>query len=513
MERLYKNLTILFCMILLLGSCTQKNVVIGVSQCCSGVWREKVNNEMRLAQYQYKNVDLLFTTAENDGQRQARQIDSMIARKVDLIVVAPDNVNDVTPAIERAYRAHIPVILFDRKVKTSHYTASIGGDNVEAGREVARFLARKLDGKGTVVEITGLKDASPVIERHRGFHEVMKNYPGIKVVTLESNWKLERAQELMKQYLDKGGHADGVFGHSDLGAIGAFQEAERRGIDKQMLIVGIDGLSGEREGVDRVKRGQFAASYVYPTQGEKIMELAMNILQGKPYKKDNVMKSFLATSENCDAIALQYQDLEVKMKNLDQISDSLDSYSEVSRIQKWMIIVAVVIVLVLLIIIFYIYKVISVQFLLDTNDKVYRKKLQKQKAVARGFIENKEGWAAELNHLDESDRYFMDRFKKKILDNMGNADMKMDDLGAEMQLSKVQLYRKVKAMTGKTPVELLKEMRLQRAYTLLMQTDKTVAEVSAEVGFALPGYFSSCFRKQFGVLPTDFRNKQLSKRK
>ena len=67
MERLYKNLTILFCMILLLGSCTQKNVVIAVSQCCGGVWREKVNNEMRLAQYQYKNVDLLFTTAENDG--------------------------------------------------------------------------------------------------------------------------------------------------------------------------------------------------------------------------------------------------------------------------------------------------------------------------------------------------------------------------------------------------------------------------------------------------------------
>lgn len=493
-------IVLLSSMLLLLGSCTQKKMVIGVSQCCGGLWREKVNKEMRLAQYQYKNVDLLFATAENDGQRQARQIDNMIAKKVDLIVVAPDNVNDVTPAIERAYRAHIPVILFDRKVKTPHYTASIGGDNVEAGREVARFLASKLDGKGTVVEITGLKDASPVIERHRGFHEVMKNYLGIKVVTLDSNWKLERAQELMKQYLDKGGHADGVFVHSDLGAIGAFQEAERRGIDKQMLIVGIDGLPGEWQGVDRVKRGQFAASYVYPTQGEKIMELAMNILQGKPYKKDNVMKSFLATSENCDAIALQYQDLEVKMKNLDQISDSLDSYSEVSRIQKWMLLIAFIVVLILSFVICYIYK-------------VYRKKLQKQKAVARGFIENKEGWAAGQNHLAESDRYFMDRFKKKILENMGNADMKMDDLGAQMQLSKVQLYRKVKAMTGKTPAELLKEMRLQRAYTLLMQTDKTVAEVSAEVGFALPGYFSSCFRKQFGVLPTDFRNKQLSKRK
>ena len=497
MKRLYRNLITLFCVALLLGSCTQKNVVIGVSQCGSGVWREKVNKEMRLAQYQYKNVDLLFATAENDGQRQARQIDSMIAKKVDLIVVAPDNVNDVTPAIERAYRAHIPVILFDRKVKTSHYTASIGGDNVEAGREVARFLARKLDGKGTIVEITGLKDASPVIERHRGFHEVMRNYPGIKVVTLDSNWSMERAQELMKQYLDKGGHADGVFGHSDLGAIGAVLEAERRGIEKQVVIVGIDGLPGEWEGVDRVKKGQFAASYVYPTQGEKIMELAMNILQGKPYKKDNVMQSFLVTPDNCDAIALQYQDLEAKVKNLDQISGSLDTYTEVSRIQEWTIMVAIVVVLVLLFVIYYIYK-------------VYRKKLQKQEVVARGFIENKEGWTAELTQLDESERYFMDRFKKKILENMSNADMKMDDLGAEMQLSKVQLYRKVKAMTGKTPAELLKEMRLQRAYTLLQQTDMTISEVSAEVGFAVPGYFSSCFKKQFGVLPTDFRNEQSS---
>ena len=68
-------------------------------------------------------------------------------------------------------------------------------------------------------------------------------------------------------------------------------------------------------------------------------------------------------------------------------------------------------------------------------------------------------------------------------------------------------------MTGKTPAELLKEMRLQRAYTLLMQTDKTIAEVSAEVGFELPGYFSSCLKKQYGVLATDFRNEQLSKRK
>lgn len=74
MKRINIILIVLLSSMLLLGSCTQKKMVIGVSQCCSGVWREKVNKEMRLAQYQYKNVDLLFATAENDGQRQARQI-------------------------------------------------------------------------------------------------------------------------------------------------------------------------------------------------------------------------------------------------------------------------------------------------------------------------------------------------------------------------------------------------------------------------------------------------------
>ena len=147
MKRLLKYMVILFCIVLSLESCSEKKIIIGVSQCCGGLWREKVNQEMRLALYQYKDIHLLFTTAENDGQRQARQIDSMIARKVDLIVVAPDNVNDVTPAIERAYRVHIPVFLFDRKVKTSHYTASIGGDNVEAGREVALFMAKNWEEK------------------------------------------------------------------------------------------------------------------------------------------------------------------------------------------------------------------------------------------------------------------------------------------------------------------------------------------------------------------------------
>lgn len=103
------------------------------------------------------------------------------------------------------------------------------------------------------------------------------------------------------------------------------------------------------------------------------------------------------------------------------------------------------------------------------------------------------------------DKQFMDALRKAIDKNMGNSKLKMDDIGADLGISRVQLYRKVKALTGMSPVELLRLFRLQRAYKLLQSTNKTVAEVSYEVGFGTPGYFSSCFKKQYGKYPTELK--------
>ena len=107
--------------------------------------------------------------------------------------------------------------------------------------------------------------------------------------------------------------------------------------------------------------------------------------------------------------------------------------------------------------------------------------------------------------LSTPDRNFMTSLKKAIDSRMADSNLKMDDLGAAMGMSRVQLYRKVKALTGLSPVELLREVRLQRAHKLLQTTDLTVAQVAYEVGFATPGYFSSCFKKQFGKYPTDVK--------
>ena len=108
-------------------------------------------------------------------------------------------------------------------------------------------------------------------------------------------------------------------------------------------------------------------------------------------------------------------------------------------------------------------------------------------------------------HTPSPDRRFLDTFFKTIEKHMSNTNLKIEDLGDEVGLSRVQLYRKVKALTGMTPIELLRETRLKRAMTLLKTTDKTVSEIANEVGFATPGYFSSCFKKQYDKYPTDVR--------
>lgn len=340
-------------LLLVLVSCSDRRTVIGESQCSDDIWRQKVNREIKIGQYQYKNVDVVFASADNNGQRQARQIDSLVKTKVDLLVVAPSDVKTVAPAIERAYRAGIPVILYDRMIESTHYTAYIGTDNVAIGKEVADYLAHQLQGRGTVVEITGERGSTPVADRHRGFMQGMKAFPQIQVVTLEGDWNLAGAKKLMRQYMDAGKPVDAVFGHNDAEAWGAQQAAKEKNRDKQMLFVGIDGLPGENQGVDLVDKGVMTASYIYPTKGEAIVPLAMNILQGKPYKRMNYFQSALVTAENAKLIDMQYKEIEGQTANLNAICSSINDYMKMYRWQKIISILAVAVVVLLLIMIFY----------------------------------------------------------------------------------------------------------------------------------------------------------------
>ena len=109
--------------------------------------------------------------------------------------------------------------------------------------------------------------------------------------------------------------------------------------------------------------------------------------------------------------------------------------------------------------------------------------------------------------VSELDKGFAERFKELISKRMHESELSVEDLAADMGLGRSQLYRKVKALTGYSPVELVRVARLKRAAELLKRTEKTVAEVAYDVGFSSPGYLTKCFRDYFGESPTDYAKK------
>ena len=104
----------------------------------------------------------------------------------------------------------------------------------------------------------------------------------------------------------------------------------------------------------------------------------------------------------------------------------------------------------------------------------------------------------------DMDKDFVERFKSLIEAKMGDSELNVEDLGKEMGLSRVQLYRKIKSLTNFAPNELLRMARLKKASSLLASSDMTIAEVGYEVGFTSPSYFTKCYKEQFGESPTEF---------
>ena len=370
-----KKWTKYVCLVLmtwLIVGCEQKpKFIIGVSQCSEDIWREKQNAELRMAAYCQNDVELRFAAAYDSDERQIEQIDSLVASGIDLLIVAPNQVKTISPAIDRAYDKGIPVIIFERKTSSQKFTAFISADNYEMGHTMGEYIASRLHGKGRVMEIMGLKGSSPAIERHNGFADALKNYPDITVVaTLQGDWTEESAVKAVKAYSGNLDHIDFVFGQNDrmaMGARRALQENPRNATlskreqltadSHQPLYCGIDGLPGEDGGIRLVRDSILDASYIYPTHGDKIIELAINILEGKPYEKEALLQSALVTRDNAKVLLMQNEEMMRQAEYLDQLHSRADTYLkelDTQHVVNWMS-MGVILLLVVTIVLFYMY--------------------------------------------------------------------------------------------------------------------------------------------------------------
>ena len=312
--------------LLTLASCepAEAEYVIGVSQCSQDEWRTQMNREIMRESLFFPGVEVKITSANDDSRKQIQDIDSLLKLGVDLLVVAPNEAESMTPIIEKAYRSGTPVVLVDRKTHSSRYTAYIGADNREIGRGIGNYIQQRLGGKGNIVELTGLTGSTPATERHQGMMEELAKSPGIEVLaTASAGWREADAERAFDSILTRQPHIDMVIAQNDRMALGAYEAAKKRNRHKDILFVGVDALSGA---VNLVREGVLDASFIYPTAGDSLLQLAMHILRGEPYQKENILSTALVNSENARVMQMQTKHIETLDRKIEYLDQQLDTF-------------------------------------------------------------------------------------------------------------------------------------------------------------------------------------------
>ena len=337
----YLHLIIYMAFLVLLGSCSKqpKKFVIGVSQCSEDIWRDKLNDELKMGEYLNDSLIVKLVSSNDDNVLQNKQVNQFVDEGVDLLIISPNQLSAISKAVERAYDKGIPVILYDRKTNSDKYTAFIGCDNYAIGNSMGKFIAQQLKGKGRIVEICGLDGSSPALERHRGFMDAIKPYSGLQVVASEGgNWKEEGGIQAMKRILKKTQDFDYVFAHNDRLAWGAYVAARQMGLERNYKYTGVDGMATEGGGLELVRDGIFEASYLYPTKGDEVIALAMKILKRQPYKRDNYMSTSIITKANAELTLMEARDAERQAHNLKTLHRQVDRYLADYNSQKIMLV-------------------------------------------------------------------------------------------------------------------------------------------------------------------------------
>lgn len=323
-----KWIVILFCL-LGMAACRQdaSRFRIGVAQCSDDSWRHKMNDEILREAMFYDGVSVEIRSAGDDNRRQAEDVHYFIDKGVDLLIISANEAAPMTPIVEEAYQKGIPVVLVDRKILSDKYTAYIGADNYEIGRAVGNYIASSLKGKGNVVELTGLGGSTPAMERHQGFMAAISNFPDVKLIDkADAAWERGPAEVEMDSMLCRNPKIDAVYAHNDRIAPGAYQAAKKVGREKEMMFVGIDALPGKGNGLELVLDSVLDATFIYPTNGDKVLQLAMNILEKKPYPRETVMNTAVVDRTNAHVMQLQTTHISELDRKIETLNGRIGGY-------------------------------------------------------------------------------------------------------------------------------------------------------------------------------------------
>ncbi len=279
---------------------------IGFSQCGeTDAWRRSMIEEMRRELAFHPGITLLYKEAQDDSRLQVQQVKELIDEDIDLLIISPNEAQPLTPIVEEAFDKGIRVIVVDRKIASTMYNNYIGANNYELGKMAGEYTGHLLNGKGRVIEITGLPTSSPATERNRGFIEAISQFPGIQITDrVNGAWTKAIAKKSLAPIEDKLDSADLIFAHNDVMALGAHEVCDSLG-RKNIKIIGVDALPGKGAGMEMVGSRILTASMLYPTGGAESIRNAVRILNNQPVNKETILNTLVVDSANVRMMSLQ----------------------------------------------------------------------------------------------------------------------------------------------------------------------------------------------------------------
>lgn len=308
------------------SGCTESKVYkIGVSQCSQDDWRAKMNEEINREIISHDDAMVEIRSADDSSARQIEDIRYFADNGFDIIIVSPNEAASLTPVIREVYEKGMPVIIFDRNIDGDSYTARIGVDDEGIGKAAAHYALHMLGGDARALEIQGLPGSTPAEDRHKGFVAEFTAGGGRILAGAPADWRQEEAEALADSLFRAHPDVNLIYAHNDRMAIGASKVAQRMGIRERIKIIGID--AAPTIGIQAVADSVIDATFLYPTEGHRLIQTALAILKDGHYDKEVKLPASSAVDlTNADILLLQNETLEQETDKMKILKGKIDDY-------------------------------------------------------------------------------------------------------------------------------------------------------------------------------------------
>lgn len=308
------------------SGCTESKVYkIGVSQCSQDDWRTKMNEEINREIISHDDAIVEIRSADDSSARQIEDIRYFADNGFDIIIVSPNEAASLTPVIKEVYEKGMPVIIFDRSINGDSYTARIGVDDEGIGKAAAHYALHMLGSDARALEIKGLPGSTPAEDRHRGFVAEFTAGGGRILAGAAADWRQEDAEALADSLFRAHPDVNLIYAHNDRMAIGASKVSQRMGIRHRIKIIGID--AAPTIGIQAVADSVIDATFLYPTEGHRLIQTALAILKDGHYDKEVKLPASSAVDPtNADILLLQNETLEQETDKMKILKGKIDDY-------------------------------------------------------------------------------------------------------------------------------------------------------------------------------------------